>query len=288
MNLNKALKATLIVYIITIIAFSNLSAGYFLKTRIKANHEIKNIYRIAIIDVAFDLSQFNKKQIIYPYNAENKTRAIEKIPMFDYSGNLKFNNHGTSIIDLFIGKNGLLKNAEIIPIQISDPLKLEEALAYAISQKADVVSISLSFAPNYKPLPFKLKNALLNTSEQTPILIAAGNEGVLLEETAYGKSMISLVKQSNNKIYLVGSLSLTLFGETISSFSNRTKEKNIMLYAPGENICLKNWLRQIFSIGISGTSIATPLLIIKIIYLAEKQKISISQALKNNLITSHN
>jgi|LADL02.1.fsa_nt_gi hypothetical protein len=277
------------IYILLIIFGSDIYSGYAAKKRIQAtNTEIKEI-RIAIIDTSFDISVFDINNIENPLNVQDNTNALIRLPRFDYSGSLEFSDHGTSIMNLFIGKYGLLKNAVIIPIQLTSSDNLPRALEYAVNQGANIITISLSFGKSYNSFPFLSKIAMLEASKNVPILIAAGNDGVCLEKTIYGQSLILLAKQSNQRIWIVGATKLKiidehikLLQETITNFSNypiSIDGKSVFLWAPGQNIVLGPLWKQIFATGVSGTSIATPMAAIQAIFYSHHRNISIEQAL---------
>lgn len=264
----KWLKLSLIVYFLALTFVSDIPSGYFVKKRLGIQEACTKKIRVAIIDNSFDLSQLPKENIISPLNVSRNNADLAQIPTFDNYGNVQFSNHGTSIVNLFIGKHGLLKNAQIIPIQITSAADLEKALTHATWHKAQIISISLSFAQNYAPLPLIAKLNLLKASEDASILIAAGNDSLALEDFIYGKSMINLAQQSKGRIWLIGATKFTLMGEQRAEFSNyaRAEGKRYMLWAPGQNITLDEPIKQMFTQGISGTSIATPLMAIKMIY----------------------
>lgn len=269
---------------------SDIYSGYFAKQRIDATPELYLQKRIAIIDTSFDLSKFPKENIVKPINIESKSSAMDQVPTFDYSGHLVYSNHGTHIIDLFIGKHGLLPSAEIIPIQISNSSHIPAALEHAKKYNADIISISLGFAPMHQAFPGIAKMALLETSKTIPILIAAGNESSILENTTYGKSLLQLAIISNGNLLIVGATKLSFLqaiyskfiAEARASFSNyaiTAEGRKVMLWTPGVNITLGSFLRQMFVPGISGTSIATPLAAIKAIYVSDREQITLKQAL---------
>lgn len=272
--------------------FSNIFSSIVLKNSLGISNINQNIYRIAIIDTAFDLSKFARhqlnNQIITPMDIENNTPNIQKSPIFDYNNQIKFNNHGTDIMNLFIGPHGLLPNAQIIPIQIKDPMMLPKALEYAINHGAQIINISLSFAQNNVRLNFMQYNALLAASKYIPIFIAAGNDGLPLESHQYGQSMLQLAKESNGRIFLVAATKYNAFDNVFGFFKKYNAKKNYLkkkdmladfsnyakleqnqqyvLYVPGQNVSLNPWHNNFFNQGMSGTSIAAPIAIIKYIY----------------------
>lgn len=294
---NRLWKLFVISYFVALfISSDHVTAGYFLNKRLGITKDCTKTYRIAIIDSAFDLDKINRKQIIAQRNITHRSSVISKVPMFDYSGNIKFSNHGTDIANLFIGKHGLLKNAQIIPIQIQSDQDLPAALEHALNNGAQAISISLSFAPSYRQLSHTAKTALLKTAKTVPILIAAGNDGQSLESNPYGKSLLTLAqasdcKENTGRIFLVAATKFSVFGlgnlkfEKLADFSNYSKyNSKYVLRAPGQNIKLGNIANQTFGINsLHGTSIATPLALIKAIYLINNKQnshpITITQAL---------
>lgn len=276
------LKLVFVGYVAGLALIADIFSGYFIKNRLNITKECNTIYRIAIIDTAFDIAQFSETNIISPYNVTEHSVNISKIPKFDYSNNVRYENHGTSIVDLFVGKYGLLKNAQIIPIQVMNSIDLPEALMHAVRNHAQVISISLAFDRSDRSLPFEAKRALLDACRYCPILIAAGNDGMPLEGTLYGRSMLTLAAESNGKIFLVAANKWTLLGQQRAAFTNYAANywnKRFVLEAPGQNIALGKWFTRLFTIGLSGTSIATPLMVIQTLYYADKFGISIAQAL---------
>lgn len=272
--MKKLTLLTLILCITLVIKDSNIVGNYFLYNRINIKGIGKNEYIIAIIDVSFDLNILKHPNIIKPFNAHtNNSNLTQEITLIDKR--LKNNIHGSSIINIFIGKNGLLPKAKIIPIQIYSYHDLEDALDYAIKNKAQIINISLSFTSEDKPLPFIAKNALLKASKHTKIFIAAGNEGKALESTNYGNSMIKLANESNGKIFLVAATEFHIFGERKTNFTNYAITpygKQVLLFAPGSKIKLDNYLHEIvMNNSISGTSIATPIMIAKYLINLEKR-----------------
>ena len=283
---NRIWKFFVSLYFLAILFSSDhITAGYFLKHRLGIDKLCNETYRIAIIDSAFDISKLNPKNIVAQRNIADRSPIITKTPIFDYSGNIKCNNHGTDIANLFIGPHGLLPNAQIIPIQVNSANDLPAAIDHALNVGAQAITISLSFAPNYHPLPYAARSALLKASERVPVLIAAGNDGQALESTCYGRSMLTLAQASykptnQGRIFLVAStkFSMGALGNTnnekLSNFSNYSqKNSKHVLKAPGENIKLGNFAIQTLGINaLHGTSIATPLALIKAIYLVNKQQ----------------
>jgi len=279
-------------YIAMIVLNSDIYSGYFVKKRIEAEPELGLTKRIAVIDTSFNIKKFPKENLIRPLNVETKNSEITEVPNFDYSGQIVYSHHGTQIINLFIGKHGLLPRAMIIPIQITSADDLEMALEHAKRCQADIITISLGFAPLHKAFPTRAKFALLETAKKIPILIAAGNESVALENTTYGQSMVQMAATSHGMIWLIGATKLSFLqaihskfiAEAVANFSNypiTSAGKSVTIWAPGVNIILGSIFNQIFTPGISGTSIATPLAAIKAIYSANRTNSTLSMALKS-------
>lgn len=284
---NRIWKLFIAIYFVALIISSdNITAGYFLHTRLGITHTCTKVYKIAIIDSSFDLSQVPSARIVGQRNISNNSPIISKVPMFDYSGNVQFSNHGTDIMKLFIGEFGLLPNAMIVPIQINNSEDLAEATQYAISQGVDAISISLSFAPSFRAMPIVGRTALLEAAKHVPIVVAAGNDGQALESTTYGQSMLTLVNAAGGKIFLVAATKFSIFGlfgryidtkyERLTNFTNFSQADNqYVISAPGENIKLGNIAQQTLHLNsLHGTSIAAPLALIKAIYCVNNAPIS--------------
>lgn len=264
---------TIILFISFVIQDSNILGNNFLYKRINIKGIAKKEYVIGIIDVSFDLKDLANPNIMKPFNAHtqnaNLTQEIEFI-----NQKLKNNIHGTNIINIFIGKNGLVPHAKIIPIQIYSYHDLPNAIEYAIKNKVQIINISLSFASLEKPIPFIAKDALLKGAKYMKIFIAAGNEGKPLESTIYGNSAIKLANESNGQIFLVAATQFTLIGEKKTSFTNYAITpygKQVLLFAPGSKINLNNSVKgYLTQESVSGTSIATPIMIAKYLINLEK------------------
>lgn len=263
-------------YIIAfIISELNLFSGRLLKNHINPDNITSPVYKIAIIDTSFDLTKFSNNKIISPYNAPMNNHQVTATPKFDCYGNFKLENHGTDILSIFIGPNGLLPNAQMIPIQVQNYENLPAALKHAVQNGAQYINISLSFAPPTQRLPFIAAYALEEASKNAYIFIAAGNSSQALEDFPYGISMLQLAQKSQGKIFLVTAHQLSLFKKrpTKASFSNYTRNNySYVIHAPGQNINLNSWQKPTFY-TLNGTSIAAPLAIIQSIYKQAKKSL---------------
>lgn len=265
--------------------YSPYFGGFFVKSRLGIKDSIVNPEQevtIAIIDTGFRLSQFQNKKIYSPYNSNDQSSSVFEIPSYS-KGAFKTSEHGSSMMEIFIGEYGILKNSKVIPIQLYSYLDLPDALSYAVKRGAELISISLSFAKMISPIQEKAKNSLLEASKYALILMAAGNDGVPMEDTPYGRSVLKMALESEGRIWLVGSTKFTILGELRSNFSNWPKTKTgekVFFFAPGERIVFGSILQKIFQEGISGTSVATPIAAAAIILFAINKKISIFEAVK--------
>lgn len=278
----KFLKFLTIIFLISWLATSNFLSGFFLNKRLGVEKPSNREFTIAIIDVGFDLQQFRGSKLLTPFNAHDYSSIVTEIGQYDKQGILSFSNHGGSMLEIFIGPYGFLRNSKIIPIQIFSYMDLPNALNHAIDRGAEIISISLAFAPKQAPLPRVAFDALLNASRFMPIFIAAGNESLILENSNYGRSIIQLAQLSDSRIWLIGASRFSLFGEVRAPFSNYCLSENgkkIFFYAPGEGIVMGDVLQKFLSAGISGTSIATPLAVARILLFADKFNISIDEAI---------
>ncbi len=266
------LKIFFLIGSIFFFSFDYLYNILFWKNYLKIeNYKIKKSYKIAIIDLGFDFSDI-KFKIHHPYNAFKDNKIIESTKIYDSPNKMKNENHGSKILNII---HYLLPNAIIIPIFINSSKDLPKALNHAIDCKADIISISLSFAGLNDGLPFDAKVALLKCD--IPITISAGNAGLCLENFQYGNSLLNLSNEKNN-IFIVEAIKIYPFNNwSLCSFTNFSKIYNL-IKMPGENIS-SNFQDIITGNTFSGTSIAAPLAAVKALYLADAEKITIQNAL---------
>lgn len=158
---------------------------------------------VAIIDDGFDLNHPELMERIYkPFNAVTHTDNISPSPT----------GHGTHVASTAIGNAnnsegtaGVAPNCIFMPIQVGDSngnmssTAIFDAVLYAISNKADVVNMSLGmyFGPNLQFAPpfiqYNLRNSYFKQEEQVwanifelarqnnvTFVLAGGNENILI------------------------------------------------------------------------------------------------------------
>lgn len=200
---------------------------------------------VAIIDDGFDLNHPELRGRIYkPFNAVTHTDNISPSPT----------GHGTHVASTAIGNAnnsegtaGVAPNCKFMPIQVGDSngnmssTAIFDAVLYAISNKADVVNMSLGmyfgqnlqFAPPF--IQYNLRNSYFKQEEQiwanifklaqqnnVTFILAGGNENILIG--------IDPMSRSNNTI----KVSATQPDKQKASFSNFGDYSTVS--APGVHI----------------------------------------------------
>lgn len=200
---------------------------------------------VAIIDDGFDLNHPELRGRIYkPFNAVTHTDNISPSPT----------GHGTHVASTAIGNAnnsegtaGVAPNCKFMPIQVGDSngnmssTAIFDAVLYAISNKADVVNMSLGmyfgqnlqFAPPF--IQYNLRNSYFKQEEQiwanifklaqqnnVTFVLAGGNENILIG--------IDPMSRSNNSI----KVSATQPDKQKASFSNFGDYSTVS--APGVHI----------------------------------------------------
>lgn len=153
--------------------------------------------------------------------------------------------------DNAVGIAGVNWNTKILPIQAIDDdgygnsLSVARAVNYAVAQGADVISMSLGGAYPDAYLRLSLQNAIANG---VVIAAASGNDGC---------NCISY-PANYPEIIAVGALDYSLDRASFSSYGD-----NLDITAPGVGMYTATWSptngTSAYASGISGTSLATPL-----------------------------
>lgn len=167
------------------------------------------------------------------------------------------NGHGTHVAGI-ISKQ--IPTAPILPlrVQFMDFKTWEQVLSaveYAIERNAIVINMSLGGKTNFENIDvnenFQKFIEIVKVNNDTMFVIAAGNDGVSLEETPFFPAIIN---QEN--VITVGATTIEEDKQTIASYSNYSR-KYVDVYAHGTNI-ESAWPGNTQK-ELSGTSMATPL-----------------------------
>ncbi len=204
--------------------------------------------KIAVIDSGVNASHsdFNQANILQGYNCIPGTKNV-----YDCSDNV---GHGTMVAGIIaaqtdneLGISGIASNAQIIPIKITDTIKLNISNVFtgiekAIETDCDIINMSLGATELDEDAMAVLKEYIDEAEEKGIIVIAAvGNTG---------NSVVNYPAGFDNVIG-VGSVNENL---TVSDFSQ--KNSSVFVTAPGNNITSLSNSGAIASSN--GTSFSTP------------------------------
>lgn len=186
-----------------------------------------------------------------------------------------YNGHGTHVAGIV---SLVAPDAKLLILKVLDRngsgsyTNIIEAIDFAVSQKVDVISMSLGGMEGDESLHGAIKNAIDNN---ILVVCAAGNDGdgeSITEENNYPGAY--------NEVIEVGAIDENL---NITSFSN--SNKNIDLVAPGENI-VSTHLNNAYA-ELSGTSQATPFVSGILVLLKEYYEREFGRELTEMEIYSH-
>lgn len=226
---------------------------------------------VAIIDDGFDLNhpELKGKEIVKPYNAVNHSNKVFPNPT---------SGHGTHVASTAVGiannnegSAGIAPNCKLMPIQVADAngfmatSSIVDGVLYAISQKADVVNMSLGkvINPIVGKLPDKYQEEIVRTSfleeeqmwkkifamgmsrgKDMAFVLAGGNQNLLIG--------VDPMQRVNGTIRVSAVMPNKLKAE-FSNFGIRSD-----LSAPGVNIYNAVSGSQKYA-TMSGTSMASPI-----------------------------
>lgn len=208
----------------------------------------KNV-KIAVIDSGCDITHKDlKNRIIGGRNFTTEDNGnINKYE--DYNG------HGTHVCGTIAASNnnygvtGVAPDAQLLILKALDKngsgsmKNIIEAINFAISQKVDIISMSLGTSTDVSQLHQVIKKAV---DSNILVVCAAGNEG-----DGSGSTDEFSYPAGYNEVISVGAVD---FSKSAARFSDSNKE--VDLVAPGVNI-ISTFLNGQYE-TLSGTSMATP------------------------------
>lgn len=218
-----------------------------------------NGIKIAVIDTGYAPHDDLKNNIIGGRNFTTEDKGDTNI-YTDYNG------HGSHCCGIIAGNGhikGVAPNAKLLVLKVLEGngngnlQSVVDAVNYAVSQKVDIISMSLGCKQNITELHTAIKNAVDNN---IVVVSAIGNDGDGKSETneidypSYYQEVISVGAIDNAKVN--------------ATFSN--SNTNCDLVAPGVNI-ISTGLNNGF-IEMSGTSMACPHVTGAVALLIEKFK----------------
>lgn len=205
---------------------------------------------VAVIDGSFQPEHPDITSFIYlPWNANEYTDELEPIGC-----------HGTHVAGLTVGTASLLTGAKLMPLQISDDQGLMglsyllDAIFYAITEKADVINLSIGTSYEAGTVPPDTTWFIEETEMWDEIFQIAKDSGCIVVQAA-GNSAIDAnldpMKRKKHSI-IVGAhdrdgrpTDFTNFGESVD------------IYAPG--FCISSSVPFNDTLSMSGTSMASPI-----------------------------
>ncbi|WP_434796706.1 S8 family peptidase [Terrisporobacter vanillatitrophus] len=208
----------------------------------------KNV-KIAVIDSGCDITHKDlKNRIIGGRNFTTEDNGnINKYE--DYNG------HGTHVCGTIAASNnnygvtGVAPDAQLLILKALDKngsgsmKNIIEAINFAISQKVDIISMSLGTSTDVSQLHLVIKKAV---DSNILVVCAAGNEG-----DGSGSTDELSYPAGYNEVISVGAVD---FSKSAARFTDSNKE--VDLVAPGVNI-ISTFLNGQYE-TLSGTSMATP------------------------------
>lgn len=224
---------------------------------------------VAVIDEGFDSSHTALKDKIshYRYNTNNNSRDVSETLIFE-KGKYKFESHGTHVTGII---SNFAPQVKVIPIKLGNfggDQAFVKALHIAAESPAHIVNLSVRLSHTGREISPNVRKALIHLAQKGKlIVIAAGNDGIPLMNTAYTASLVELTFDPliNGRLLLVGASSYKNGHETLAEFSNypgRTSfgmAQTYFIVAPGEDIT--SALTGGYFGEKSGTSMAAPIVV---------------------------
>jgi len=132
--------------------------------------------------------------------------------------------HGTGVVDQFLSETErlALSGFEIRMAKLTEPIHIESAIEYLVSQNVSIISMSMSFFPQSQAEFKRYQAAVKKLNQSTLFVISAGDERVNLNKLKLHSSELPL-----ENVLVVGGV-VDLLGRQVIGQSNYGRPVDLM------------------------------------------------------------